>query len=65
MKEKFEWILHNHGIYAEDVKEILYAVSDMLEYAAEKIKQEEPYAVNSIRKLEDAAYQVFALSNEL
>lgn len=31
MKEKFESILKEHGIYGEDVEEILYSVQEMLE----------------------------------
>lgn len=65
MKDKFEEILQSHGIYGEDIEEILYAVSDMLEYAAKQTRKEAPYAVTSIKKLEDAAYQVFDLGNEL
>lgn len=65
MKEKFEEILKEHGIYGEDVEEILYAVSDMLNYAADKTRKEEPYAVNSIDRVEKAAYEVWNLVSEL
>lgn len=65
MKEKFENILKEHGICGEDVEEILYAVSDMLNYVADKTKQDEPYATNSIERLEKAAYEVYDLANEL
>ncbi len=65
MKEKFESILNDHGIYGEDVKKILYAVSDMLNYVSDKTKEEEPYATNSIDRLEKAAYEVFNLTNDL
>lgn len=65
MKEKFESILNEHGIYGEDVEEILYAVSDMLQYAADKTKEEEPYATVTIRRLEEAAHDVGNLVSEL
>lgn len=65
MKEKFENILKEHGIYGEDVEEILYAVFDMLNYVADKTKQDEPYATNAIERLEKAAYEVYDLANEL
>ena len=65
MKEKFESILNEHGIYGEDVEEILYAVQDMLEYAADETKKKEPYARNYIDRLEKAAYEVFSLANNL
>lgn len=65
MREKFESILKEHGIYEEDIEEILYAVSDMLNFVADKTKEEEPYATNSIDRLEKSAYEVFSLANEL
>ena len=65
MKEKFESILKDHGIYGEDIEEILYAVQEMLEYVADDIKKKHPYATNSIDQLEKAAYEVFSLANSL
>ena len=65
MKEKFEQILNEHGIYGEDVHEILYAVNDMLLLVADKIKKEEPYATNTIERIEKAAYEVFDLVNSI
>ena len=65
MREKFKSILNEHGIYGEDIEEILYAVQEMLEYVADKTKKEEPYATNSIDRLEKAAYEVFSLANGL
>ena len=65
MREKFEEILKEHNIYGEDIEEILYAVSDMLEYMADETKEKEPYAVNTLDRLETAAYEVRSLVNDL
>ncbi len=65
MKEKFESILKDHGIYGEDVEEILYAVSEMLDYMADKTREEEPYATNTIDRIEAAAREVFDLTMEV
>lgn len=65
MREKFEAILNEHGIYGEDPEEILYAVEDMLEFVANETRKKEPYAVNSIDRLEKAAYEVFNLATDL
>lgn len=65
MKEKFEAILKEHGIYGEDAEEILYAVNDMLLFVADKIKKEEPYATVTIDRLEKAAYEVWNLASDL
>lgn len=65
MRKKFDDILEKHGIYGEDVKEILYAVSDMLDFVADETKENEPYATNSIERLETAAREVWNLSTDL
>lgn len=65
MREKFEEILEKHSIYGEDVEEILYAVHDMLTLVADETKENEPYAVVSIRNLETAACEVFSLVGDL
>lgn len=65
MKDEFKKILEEHRIYFEDVEEILFAVSDMLNLVADKTKKEEPYAVNTIKHLESSAYEVFSLANDL
>lgn len=65
MREKFESILKEHGIYREDVEEILYSVQEMLEYVADETQKKYPYATNSVDRLEKAAYEVFSLANNL
>lgn len=65
MREKFDEILKRHGIYGEDVEDILYSVRDILEYVAEETRKNEPYATNSIDRLEMAAREVFDLSIDL
>lgn len=65
MKEKFEDILRQHGIYGEDVEEILYAVHDILIAVVDQTKEEEPYATNYIDRVEKAAYEVFSIASDL
>lgn len=60
-REKFESILEDHGIYGEDVEQILSAVHDMLVFVADEIQKEEPYATKTIEKYNSAAYEVFSL----
>lgn len=61
--EKFEKILKEHGIYGEDVEEILYAVQDMIETVIADIKENEPYATKTIERLNIASYEVSNLTN--
>ena len=63
MKEKFKTILEEHGVYGEDVEEVLYAVREMMECATEKLKETEPYATVTIREMETSAYHVTELTN--
>lgn len=65
MREELNSILEEHGIYGEDVETVLTAVADMLDFVADKIKKEEPYATNTIKDIERAAYEVFSLTNNL
>ena len=65
MREKFEDILRQHGIYGEDVEEILYAVHDILIAVVDQTKEEEPYATNYIDRVEKAAYEVFSIASDL
>ena len=59
MKEKFEEVLKYHGLYGEDPADIFYAVHDMLLVLVQELKEKEPYAVNTIKKLEETALEVF------
>lgn len=65
MREKFDEILKDHGIYGEDVKDILDAVYDMVIYIADETKKNEHCVTNSIDRLETTAYEIFSLSNDL
>lgn len=65
MKEQFESILNEHGIFGEDIEQVLYAVHDMLALIADKIYDENPYATSTVREYNDAAYKVFSLRNVL
>jgi hypothetical protein len=65
MKEKFESILNERGIYCEDVEQVLYAVHDMLAFMADKTYDEEPNARETVRKYNDTASVVFCLRDVL
>lgn len=65
MRDQFEKILREHGIYGEDLEEVLYAVSDMLNLSAEKTEKEEPYATNSIQRMKAASREVMNLTTLL
>lgn len=67
-KEKFNEIKKRYStllILDTDVSEVLNFVHDLLCAEADAIKESEPYATNSIKKLEAAAYEVFELGQEV
>lgn len=67
-KEKFNEIKKRYStllILDTDISEVLNFVHDLLCAEADAIKENEPYATTSIKKLEDAAYEVFELGQEV
>lgn len=67
-KEKFKEIKGRHNtllVLEDDADEALTFVRELLEAEADALKVAEPYAVASIKKLEDAAYQVFEMSGDI
>lgn len=67
-KEKFEEICKNHSsllVLDSDVTEALEFVQELLEAEADAIKAKEPWATNSIKKLNDAAYEVFGICGDV
>lgn len=65
LRDKFNKILENHGIFCEDAEEILLAVHDMVCLVADELKEKEPYATVTIGNLEKTAYDLFDLSTRL
>ena len=65
MREKFEEILIHHGLYGENPEDIINAVHDMLVVLANELKEKEPYAVNTINRLEVTALEVFDMCTYL
>ena len=65
LRDKFNKVLEKHGIFCEDAEEILLAVHDMLDCAADDTKEKYSYAHRTIADLEKAAHEVFNLSCQL
>ena len=65
MREKFEEVLKYHGLYGENPEDIVNAVHDMLMVLVNELKEKEPYAVNTINRLEVTALEVFDMCTYL
>lgn len=67
-QKKFDEIKAKHSttiVVDADVGEALAFVQDLLEAEADAIKNREPHATASIGRLNEAAYEVFSISNEI
>lgn len=65
MKEKLNQIMKDHGIFGEEVETILEVVQDMLTCAADDLKENSPYATETIDDLEMAARTIWNLQTDL
>lgn len=59
--EQFEEIMRKHCIVNCEVEDVIYFIQDLLEFQADELKKNEPYAIRSIRELEEAARIVYDL----
>lgn len=58
-------LMEKHLVFANDIDSICDFISEVLEAKAEHLEETEPYAVNTIKRYKDAAYEVFNLTYEL
>lgn len=67
-KEKLQEIKQRYSsllILDSDVDDALNFVHDLLCAEADAVKASEPYATNTIKRLEAAAYEVFEIAQEI
>lgn len=60
-KENLKEIMDRNCIVLCEIEDTIYFIQDLLEFQANELKRTEPYATNSIRRLEEAAREVFGL----
>lgn len=60
-KEKLKEIMDRHLIVGCEVEDVIYFIQDLLEFRADELKENEPYATRSIDSLESAAREVWDL----
>lgn len=63
--ENLKEIMKRYCILDCEVEDVIYFIQDLLEFQADEIKTNEPYATNSIRRLEEAAREVYGLLDYL
>ena len=64
-KEQFTEIRKRYCVLPCEVEDIIYFVQDLLDFQASELEINEPYATNSIHRLEEAAREVDGLLDYL
>lgn len=60
-KTELHKIMEENYIFQSEVDDAIQFVQDLLEFQAKELEKNEPYATNTIRRLRDAAHEVFGL----
>ena len=60
-REQFKKIMKEHCIVDCEVEDVIYFIQDLLEFQANEIKENEPYAIRAIERMENAAREVYDL----
>ena len=62
-KADLDKIMKENYIFPAEVDDTIQFVQDLLEFQADEIEKNEPYATNSIRRLREAAHEVWGLQD--
>lgn len=60
-KTELKKIMSENYIFDSEVYDAIQFVQDLLEFKAKELEENEPYATNTIRRLRDAAHEVWEL----
>lgn len=60
-KVQLKKIMSDNYIFNSDWMDAIQFVQDLLEFKAKELEENEPYATNTIRRLRDAAHEVWEL----
>ena len=60
-KTELHKIMEDNYIFPSEVVDAIQFVQDLLEFHAKELEKNEPYATNTIRRLRDAAREVWYL----
>jgi hypothetical protein len=60
-KSELKKIMSDNYIFDSEIDDAIQFVQDLLEFQAKELEKNEPYAVNTIRRLMDAAHEVWGL----
>lgn len=64
-REQFKEIMREHCIVDCEVEDVIYFIQDLLEFQADEVRENEPYATKAIDRMEAAAREVYDLLDYL
>lgn len=62
-KAELKKIMSDNYIFESEIVDTIQFVQDLLEFHAKELEENEPYATNTIRRLKEAAHEVFELQD--
>lgn len=62
-KVELDKIMKENCIFPAEVDDVIQFVQDLLEFQANELEKNEPYATKAIRRLRDAAHEVWELQD--
>lgn len=62
-KAELDKIMKENYIFPSELDDAIQFVQDLLEFRANEIEKNEPYATNAIRRLREAAHEVWELQD--
>ena len=60
-KAELKKIMADNYIFESEVDDAIQFVQDLLEFKVKELEENEPYAINTIRRLREAAHEVWEL----
>lgn len=60
-KQELKKLMDRHTILDCELVNVIDFVNDLLDFKADEIERDEPYATKTIKQLRDAAYAVYEL----
>lgn len=60
-KAELKKIMDDNYICESELVDVIQFIQDILEFKADELRKNEPYATNTIRRLDDAAREVWEL----
>lgn len=62
-KTELKKLMEDYCVTESELDDIIWFIQELLERKAKELRDEEPYATTAIRRLKEAAYEVYNLTD--